>query len=300
MKAILGGGISGLIYHRFHPEYKIISPDIGGLLRNEFTFLLHDTIPTRMLLEDLRLPIKSYEVKIGFYHNGLISNYQNPDLAKSIVAKKMTNWNVSPDYDVLKDRTISFDYVHSGNISTMLEIDTKELIHRLTPNYENIIEGSVILLTPKFISYTDSGEEKTSDYDSIVSTIPAPIFFEKIFNRELGLRFSYIPVTYCVVDKCPSCFNDNYHLIYYDNSKSFTRVTKTNNKYAIEFTGMISRETAQQFIEEPIQKVFTIPFGRIVNKVDLPKWDKVKFLGRFSEWKWGLTTEHIIKQSLEF
>lgn len=34
-KFIIGGGISGLIYGFYNKDYQIISPDVGGKLKNK-------------------------------------------------------------------------------------------------------------------------------------------------------------------------------------------------------------------------------------------------------------------------
>ena len=57
-KFVIGGGISGLIFAYYNRDYQIISPDIGGKLRNDYltsTILLHDTPETKRLISDLKL-----------------------------------------------------------------------------------------------------------------------------------------------------------------------------------------------------------------------------------------------------
>src|SRR3990167_7985279 len=101
-KYIIGGGISGLVFQFYHPEYTIITPDIGGLFKSAHIAIIHDTSETRHFLKNLgyenieKLAKKSY---IGYYNKGWISDVLSPILNLLIIQKKMSEWNKSIDVD---------------------------------------------------------------------------------------------------------------------------------------------------------------------------------------------------------
>ena len=74
-KFIIGGGISGLIYGFYNQDFQIISPDIGGKLKNSYltsTILLHDTPETKRLLEDLQLDPEPKAQVIRYFYQGKV------------------------------------------------------------------------------------------------------------------------------------------------------------------------------------------------------------------------------------
>jgi len=57
-KYIIGGGIAGLIFNFYNPEYKIISPELGGKIKSKAMqniIYIHATAETKKLLEDLKI-----------------------------------------------------------------------------------------------------------------------------------------------------------------------------------------------------------------------------------------------------
>lgn len=94
-KFIIGGGISGLIYGFYNKDYQIISPDVGGKLKNSYltsTILLHDTPETKRLLNDLKIVADPRaQVMRYFYHKKLQENIP-ANLKEIMITKKLTSW----------------------------------------------------------------------------------------------------------------------------------------------------------------------------------------------------------------
>ena len=95
---ILGGGLSGLIYAFYHPDYTIISPNLGGKLVQDYlqaTILLHDKSETRTLLEDLGVRAdKEAHFKRYFYKGNLLDLEAVPEYVHQLlVKKKLTPWD---------------------------------------------------------------------------------------------------------------------------------------------------------------------------------------------------------------
>ena len=88
MKYIIGGGLSGLIFKYFHPEFTIITPETGGMAKNSYMVWIHDTPETRELFGKLSLPIIATKSYIGYFVDGWISESLYPEVNLDIIQKK--------------------------------------------------------------------------------------------------------------------------------------------------------------------------------------------------------------------
>ena len=82
----------------------------------------------------------------------------------------------------------------------------------------------------------------------------------------------------------------------------WSRITRFGGKYAIEFTGVISKETFEkEYPELIVSDYFVVPLGRIFGgEENYPPTENIIFSGRFSRWEYGLTSEHIIAQAINY
>jgi len=302
---ICGGGISGLIWSFYNPEYTIISPDVGGQFGKTGMIWIHDTFETRKLLKDLgwekpeQLAKKSY---IGYYHNGWVSDFQTQEMNLLMIQKKMTNWNAPIDKDFIpKTRDLSLSVIGGSNYMNTLGVDLKELLDRLS-KHSRIVTGKIVNITDKYIKVDVSNETESKlielEYDKLVSTIPAPDFW-KLYGEIR--EFKYLPITTIITENKPSFFDDRYEMIYYDETVPFSRVSHIDNKYALEFTGKISKDEFQKrFPELKVASYFVTEYGRIFeNEENTPPQRNMTFSGRFSKWKYGITVEWVIKQVID-
>jgi hypothetical protein len=154
-------------------------------------------------------------------------------------------------------------------------------------------------VTPELLTVTkQNGEIIDTEYDSLISSIPAPVFWESYGKPK---EFKYLPITNVIVKNKPEMFDDHYEMVYYDDSQPITRISHLNNVYALEFTGYISQEKFSELF--PLLEVvdyFVTKYGRIFEGEDVTSPDKIVFTGRFAQWKYKLTTEHIIKQAINY
>ncbi len=153
-KYILGAGISGLIYAHYHPEYTIISPEIGGKLSQDFfknTIYLHETSESLNFVEELGIKYKKRTHTIKYVKNGVVKRDINIIDKLSMIRKKLDDKEFTPqDYNLSTS-----DYY----IST-IEIDWQEAIQKLKEKI-NIIEDTVIRITDEEIVT----ERTTYEYD---------------------------------------------------------------------------------------------------------------------------------------
>jgi hypothetical protein len=182
-----------------------------------------------------------------------------------------------------------------------LDVDLEEVVRRLSVN-ANIENGFVNTIgkTGIVIHKNKGTETEYREYEKLVTTIPAP-FFWKAYGDSTK-EFKCLPITNIITDAKPPMFDDKFEMVYYSEEFPFTRVSHLNGKYALEFTGVMTKEQFSEiFGEFPILDYFVVKQGRIFNRNDnRPPQDNIKFLGRFAEWNYQITTEHIIKKSIEY
>ena len=302
-KLIIGGGISGLIWNFYNPEYKIITPDVGGVYGKTHMVWLHDTYETRQFLKDLGFdqsnwtPKKSY---IGYYHGGWIRNHIDSNMNKLLIQKKMSAWNEPIDKTFEPDSSkLSMGDHESTNYMNTLDVDLVKVIERLNEICD-IERGFVVDITSNSVGVKtsfDDDKAREIPYTKLVSTIAAP-FFWKGYGQEK--EFGSMPITNVITSVRPKNFDDRYEMIYYDDTVPYSRASYLEGKYALEFSGVITEDEFKElFPELPIEEIFVVKQGRIFkNGENIPPQDNILFLGRFAEWEHGITTEHVVQKTM--
>lgn len=240
-KYILGGGISGLLFAFYNPDYIIISPDIGGKLANEYiaaTVLVHDSPETRRLLYDLDIPLKLKTHVIKYCIDGKLKDSLTSNERNLIIAKKMgSNNNVNPS----KDNTLSYN----DSYIPILDIDYQMLISRLGKRVQRIEDKAIRITAEEIIC-----EKSRYPYNQLISTIPAPIFW-KLYRSEKDLGST--PVTFVVSKTNPLPYERSvWDLVYFaDKQIPYSRVNSTEDgMYLYEFTGKYSKEEIQKILPD--------------------------------------------------
>ncbi len=288
-KYILGGGISGLIHAYLNPGYKIITPEIGGKISNDFmqnTILMHESPEAVEFLNEVGISFKKITHTIKYCKGGEIRReiYQLDKIA--FIKKKMQD-----DKFDTKDIALS---THDYYIN-ILKFDWKELIKKLSEKSEIINETVIRITEDKIIT------DKTSyEYDEIVSTIPANIFWQ-LYYQNKELKFDSISVTFALADEAPSILSGvPFDLIYFlDKRFKYNRINAQNDKYLYEFSGRLSEEEVKKALPKhaEIIKYYVDDNGIIItNENNIPPKD-IKFLGRFSTWDHKIKINDVIKES---
>lgn len=301
-KYIIGGGISGLVFQYYHPEYTIITPDIGGLFASAYIAIIHDTSETRHFLKDLgyqnvdKLAKKSY---IGYYSEGWIQDNPTAEMKLLSIQRKMSKWNEPVNRDFVPS---SFDFSTSTTVNYFktMNVEPKEVVQALKDKMNpNTIMGKVVKITDTHISIEADGQVFDKPYDSLVSTVAAPIFW-KLYGQPR--EFPFTPITNVITNKRPDLYHDRYDSVYYDDSVPFSRITHLQEKYAMEFTGVMSKDEFKVLYPDvEVVDHLLVQFGRISNVPNNePPNAKITFLGRFAQWKYGIVLEHVVKSTLEY
>ena len=294
-KYILGGGISGLIFAFYNPEYTVISPDIGGKLQNNYltsTILLHDTIETRRLLDDLNMDLEPLPHIMRYFYKGELLENIPLSLKEMTVIKKLTKWNDLKNLNLnlkITDSTLSTNDIYIPVFKT----DMSKIMTELSKNIK-YKKDSVLRITEKELVT----ENERFTYAEVVSTIQAPIFW-KLYGSNKQLN--YIPETF-VLSKTPPIKSTRlkWDLIYFvDDEIPYTRVNKyKNDLYLYEFTGSINKKELSQILPDlDIQHLYTDPYGIVVSDLNNIPPPKIRFLGRFATWNHKYKIQDVIRDS---
>lgn len=290
-KYVLGGGISGLLFAFYNPDYVIISPDVGGKLSNNSisaTILIHDSPETRRLLADLGLPLKLKTHIIKYYIDGSLRDVITTKERKKIISKKMKTNQVKGFLG--KDKTLSYN----DNYIPILDIDYQLLISKLQKRVK-IINDKAIRITPEEIIC----EKSRYPYNQLISTVPAPVFW-KLYKEERNL--TSMPVTFVVSKTNPlPTVNTNWDLVYFGDQKlPYSRVNlMKDGLYLYEFTGKIEKDEIKRKLPDlNISKYFCDTNGIVKSDLNNIPPPKVRFLGRFATWDHRIKIQEVIRQSL--
>jgi hypothetical protein len=296
-KFIIGGGLSGLIWSFYNPEYTIISPDIGGQLTHGVYNLtwVHDTPETKKLLNDLNLNIKEKITRIGYYYGKKVNDVCDIKNNEKIIKKKMSDWNNQNDKFEVKDNILSVPENFINTLDTDFSIVIKKLSEKA-----NVINDFIVKITDDEII----GQNGSYKYEKLVSTIPSKMFWA-MFNNESFPKISSpdlkaMPVTFVVTNEKPKWYDDKYEMIYIAEDFYFTRVSKRgDNEYTFEFTGIMPEDIFERYYGIKIKKYFINKFGRIHSITNKPPKENIIFLGRFAEWIHSSKIQHVIKKAIE-
>lgn len=303
-KFIIGAGITGLVWKYYHPEFQVISPDVGGMYAKSHLVWLHHTYETEKLLRDLGFPIKKKRSRIGYYNDGWITDSLSTDMNLKMIQKKMTSWDQPLDESFVpktNDLSLSSGALMGTNYMNTLDVDLEAVISKLNENAD-VKHGFVTQITPDHIEVKKDFKDPEGEilpYEKLVTTIAAPLFWRAWGTPK---EFKCLPITNVIVKNQPSVFDDRYEMIYYDDSQHFSRASYLQGHWALEFTGLMTREKFEELYPDlEIVDIFTTPQGRIFeNTENVPPTDKIIFSGRFSQWKYGTTSEHVISQSINY
>jgi len=297
-KFIIGGGISGLIFAYYNRDYKIISPNIGGKLRNEYltsTVLLHDTPETRRLILDLKLNLEPKAHIIKYFYQGKLLENASVNLREIMVTKKLTLWNELKNLKIelpISDTTLSTNDIYIP----ILKISVKKIIETLAQK-TNSIKDKVIRITQDEI-ITEKSRYK---YTELALTIPAPIFW-RLYGQEKNLK--YLPETFVLTKTNPIKEKNNllhWDLVYFlDQNIPYTRVNRHDkDSFLYEFTGKIGKKEIKKLLPGvEVIHTFTDPYGIVVTDLNNIPPPKIRFIGRFATWNHTNKIQDVIRDSL--
>jgi len=293
-KYILGGGIAGLIAKYYNPSYKLITPDIGGQLKDNnaaISFFIHNTKETRELLDKLGVAYEEEVINIFYFINGKLCKNIDNSQRQRLVAHKMTEYYCDYSDFIIKDTNLSVQ----ENKLLVLTTDVNKLIDELKPDNEDMINARIKLINIQNNSLLikEGDDLKTLKYDKLISTIPANIFFYMLYNYKHNYNFNYIPATYIISTQRPDFCKENG--IYYvdDEYLIYNRVTVFDSYCIYDITGTPTEDELNLKFKD-ITKI-SRQYTAIVKSINIYNFRNIKFIGRNAQWNHKVHIEENIK-----
>jgi hypothetical protein len=295
-KYIIGGGIAGLISAFYNKDYKIITDKIGGqmAMNNAGPRILEVNKYSDILLKDLGL--NDCDIKtatIGYRINNKFVNEINEDTRKQYYMKSRCLKDVS---------TVPSSIMSDGkNTIKYYDIEWDCILNKLTEAiFDNIIIGKVNIIDTNNNILLVNTDLKNPDiayfeYDKIISTIPAPIFF-RISNLNPLMELKYAKKVFIILSN--DYMNiDNYDYVYYPEDKyEFHRATRLKNgRIALEYTTEHSYRSVLNKWNLFSNSYSHIPIGQIISG-KVQTIENVEFIGRYACWNHDIKTDDIVKK----
>jgi len=275
MKYILGGGITGLIYAFYNKDYKIITPEIGGQMKSNFSLgprYLHDTLYSRKLLKDININIEESKIKIGYLSdNGFVVP---DDSFRKQYFMKSRNTNSLEHFD----SSVMNSYKSEIDI---LKVDFDEIIEKL--------KTEVINEKVESIDLQNNLINNTIKFKHVISTVP--INKLNIFNYDFQ-SFDMNYVQYKI-------FEDLQDFDYvYDirTNTKFHRITKDNDFLICDCFNEVDIDKNNEYYINHIK----LKNAQILSVDFVKDLSNIKFVGRYGTWNRKWKTESVIEDAIEF
>jgi len=302
---VIGAGLSGLIWAFYHPNYKIISSDVGGRFKEiAGPRFIKKTEWTERLLTDLNLPRNKKEVKVGYMDGHVLRSECTPSM-KAIYLRKTGRFHLD-----------SQSYMSDGeSVFDAWDIDPNRFVEALRAEVgmDRILYGKVNALDSqkRLIHLSNNGKLY---YNNLVSTIPfnmfwffyyptiqveihagLPTIFVKaiptgLYSRRRVREFSQYDYIY---DCCEASWFHRVNIL--DKSTGLSSFETHKNDYeglgGLNFFG----------IEYKITDIKRMENCQITtNPPKYPKLNNIMFLGRFAEWNHKIRTSEVIEKSIKY
>lgn len=296
-KYILGGGISSLVFAYLNPEFKIITPEVGGKLKTKFisaTMLLHKSTATIKLLKELGISFDFITHDMRYItHNDFKEEISGVDRL-TMIRKKMTDWNYLPELKELDivDKNLSTE----KNIIELISVNSSKLVELLEAKVKDrIITGMCSKITNDTIICND----KTYFYSELISTIPLPIF-KKIYDKPIKQEPKGMSVTFVLSPDLPKILKDkHFDLVYnYSTTIPWTRINKDGDEYLYEFTGHFTEKDAKYYFDK-VSSYHVERYG-IVESDPIDKIENITFIGRFARWEHAFKINNAIEMAYDY
>ena len=192
-KLVLGGGIAGLIFAYYNPEYKVITPEVGGQMASHFPLgprYLHKTNYVLKFLSSLSLPAKDRLIRIGFFDGDWIDEPSKKFCEEYFRKSRDTDNLQGFNPTVMSQGMRSF---------TAIDVDFTELIARLSAKLQD--ENRIIFDQIEGIDVETCrlfGDNDTYAYheDHLLTTIPKNKFCDLSGQLQTAKLFKAIPMSY--------------------------------------------------------------------------------------------------------
>lgn len=292
MKLVLGGGISGLAWAFYHPDYVVVGENFGGQMGFRFELgarYLHKTAATQRFLDDLKLKSKTKTVQIGYLIDSKIVRKPSQDFRKEYYMKSRRTKNL-----------MGFDKsIMTGNRSTFKAFDIsfetilRELKKVLTARGQ-LIEDRIIQID--YINQYIYGVDGVYRYDKLVSTINLKTFLRLCNMSPAADKLRALDITYCVIKGKHMDLKGHDYVYIADPKVPFHRISQKDGYQVLEIADRVDRKDLRKMFKGYADGV-TIPMSQLSSKGVIMRLPGVRHLGRYAQWNHFVKADAVIAEA---
>jgi hypothetical protein len=301
VKYVLGGGIAGLLWAYYHPDYVLVTDKLGwSVVGVHPLVLLHDTPLTRQLVCDVEMAVDSdaiatHNKRILYLTEDGSTAEPTAEHLDAILLKKMIPWTSIRDVRLVGATLTIHSRAHiSRPHEPVIDVDIHGLIGRLV---KAVTRRDQIVLhkVTKVWANAFATENGTYGFDHLVTTLPAPTFARLWQGPPTWTPvLNCVPVTLVMSQAVPDGAR-KADIVYDARPQSpVSRTAQLGTQVQYEITGHISMRD-QDVVPLVPSGQFPYPFGRIIQDTSISSpVPTIVFLGRFAEWDYRLLVDDIL------
>lgn len=305
---VLGSGISALAYLYYNPNaFALTGDQVGGLFRQADSLgpqYIWKTKSTTKLFNELGITPPTRQIKVGYWWKSEL--YEQDELdgptllqIKTMYAKRTRG--VAPKDSFMSSGKGEFE-IYDLPVQTLVTILLEKVGLRLIPK-----KASAIDLYRQRVYTPESFTMNYFEYDTLVSTVPAPVFLSLIGAQEQTKNLRGYDKVY---ERLVFQTKKNPHLIEQralDRGMDYVYLPEQviDGGYDFHRTRIMAGGPTFDVVREytlidgmvPPTKGKKQPNGQIISGHEvlesLPK--NVELLGRYAEWKHGIRLENVLE-----
>jgi hypothetical protein len=297
---VVGGGLSGLVYAATHPGCFVITSELSMVAKGVSPLVLHYDPDVAEWVEDV---VRFYHLSSGCHvrrktcaveyiqDDRSCSPVLSEQLARQYFLKSRGLGNTEKVFESRLDTSFDYCDISLGELEAALKCMIGE---------ERIIRDKVVLITDELIK--TEGDCQLY-YDKLVSTIPAPLFFELYrgqgWHQDYKYKFEWVTKSY--LSRMREEFSiapvwmlnhekEGYVYIPQEDvgPEGLIRLSNVNGGQIIaEYSGSI-HSSAYTFVK---YGYFLRPLCRVPSPTPM-----IHFVGRFAEWDENIMIHNIIRR----
>lgn len=289
MRAVIGGGISGLIWCLYNPRYLLFAEMLGGQLSNSWTGprLLHDGSNNRRLLRDLRIPIREADCRVGYFIEGKVVG-RCPNELRVMYYKKSRGLSGPTE---VPDSVMS----EGSNLIHHLVVNWPDLMDRLKAKVRNWIREDVRSIRDGIIN-----DKKHGQCEHLIWTPPLPILF-KVLNIPIP-PLEASDKRFVKVENFRDFDLNDFDYVYIPGPEfDYHRVTKVPKGIVLEWTGPEPDPDLSRYDvirDRMLKGVQIVPSEINPYSCGIPEY--IKLFGRFAEWKHRIKIGDTVNTAVRF
>jgi len=255
---------------------------------------LHDSPEARRFVSSLGFAPDTFTVKVGYKQDNKVLQEPPIGFREQYFMKSRGETNL----DNYEEKTT----MNQGKASfTALNLDLSDLTNRLqTSLHLNTKVCNIEVILNELMVVKHKGVTEDLPYDSLVSTIPLPVFLSLAGHDDMTKFFKSEGVTFCLLNKSHFDMAD-YGFIYCAGAEPYHRMSKCDDGVVVEMLGYHTEsECIERFNSKYIGSKF-VPNSQLITGIPAKYlqagFPNVKFVGRYGAWDREQKADYVIKEA---